>query len=104
MQINNKILFEMYFNCIYYTAHNNFFIKINYNIIKQVLFFLKFHTNLLYTQLIDLSIIDYFEKKYRFELFYNLLSLKYNSRLILNFNLAEQDVIYSITQIFPNAN
>jgi len=62
------------------------------------------HTNLLYAQLIDLSFIDHFERKFRFEIFYNLLSIKYNSRLILSSALEEQNIISSVSNIYFNAN
>lgn len=104
MLIKNGIPFENYFSCIYYTATNNFFLKVNFLSIHYVNFFLKFHTNFLFKQLIDLSFIDYFERKYRFEVFYNLLSLKYNLRLILMSSMEESNVLPSLTNIYPNAN
>jgi len=55
-------------------------------------------------QLLDLSFVDYFERKFRFELFFNLLSIQYNSRLIVNSTLEEEVSVTSTTTIYPNAN
>ena len=104
MLINNRVQFENYFSCLYYTANNNVYLKINAQYIKKVAFFFKLHTNLLFSQLIDLSFIDYIERKFRFELFYNFLSIHYNFRIILSSVLEENVIIDSITEIYPNAN
>ena len=104
MLARNLIPFENYFSCLYYTATNNIFLKINYSNLKYVGLFLKFHTNLLFKQLIDVSFIDYFERKYRYEIFYNLLSIQYNLRLILLSSIEENNIISSFTSLYPNAN
>lgn len=104
MIVRNLIPFENYFSCIYYTSTKNTFLKVNYCILKYVGFFLKFHSNFLFKQLIDLSFVDYFERKNRFELFYNLLSIQYNLRLILLSSVEENNIVSSFTSIYPNAN
>ena len=98
------INFSIYFDALYYTANNNNYLKVKFKNINKIIFFLKYHTHLLYAQLIDLSFIDYFERKLRFELFYNLLSINYNARLIVTCGLEEDNIVSSITNIFPNAN
>ena len=104
MLARNLIPFENYFSCLHYTATNNTFLKINYSILKYVGLFLKFHTNFLFKQLIDVSFIDYFERKYRYEIFYNLLSIQYNLRLIVLSSSEENNIISSFTSLYPNAN
>lgn len=104
MLTRNLIPFENYFSCLYYTATNNTFLKINYSILKYVGLFLKFHTNFLFKQLIDVSFIDYFERKYRYEIFYNVLSIQYNLRLIVLSSIEENTIISSFTSLYPNAN
>ena len=47
----------------------------------KIIFFLKNHTNSQFKILSDICVIDYINKKKRFEIIYNLLSLKYNNRL-----------------------
>jgi NADH-quinone oxidoreductase subunit C len=95
---------EKLFICFYYITQNNLNIRICSSDIKKIIFFFKYHTNLLYNQLIDISMIDYLEKKYRFEIFYNLRSIKYNSRLFLTSALSENTILSSITSLYPNSN
>ena len=55
--------------------------------------------------LADLCGVDYPEKRHRFEVVYNLYSLKYNHRLMLKAQLPEEDpYIDSVVQIWSGAN
>ncbi len=78
-------------------------VKISNQDLKNFLFFLKHHTECLFSQLMDVSMVDYVEKKNRFEVFYNLLSLKYNMRLVVSSNITELTTLESVTQIYPSA-
>ncbi len=78
-------------------------VKISNQDLKNFLFFLKHHTECLFSQLMDISMVDYVEKKNRFEVFYNLLSLKYNMRLVVSSNITELTTLESVTQIYPSA-
>ncbi len=78
-------------------------VKISNQDLKNFLFFLKHHTECLFSQLIDVSMVDYVEKKNRFEVFYNLLSLKYNMRLVVSSNVTELTTLESVSQIYPSA-
>ena len=51
--------------------------------------------------MIDLSMIDYPERKYRFEIFYLLLSLKYNTRFVVTTFTKEGTYLDSVTNIYP---
>jgi len=103
MLTTNIFPLETYFTCIYFKTNNLVNIKINSIFIKKIIFFFKWHSNLLYNQLVDLSLTDYLERKFRFELFYNLLSIKNNFRLKLSTTLVENNVVDSISNIYPNA-
>jgi NADH-quinone oxidoreductase subunit C len=96
--------FEKIFNCFYYVVQNNLNLRVHRKNILEVNFILKYHTNYLYNQMIDISSIDYFDKKLRFELFYNLRSIKYNNRLFLVSSISENITIPSLTNLYPNAN
>jgi NADH dehydrogenase (ubiquinone) Fe-S protein 3 len=48
--------------------------------------FFKLHTNCQYHVLADLTAVDFPFKKSRFEIVYQLVSVRYNSRLIVKFN------------------
>ncbi len=53
--------------------------------------------------MIDLSMVDYPERKFRFEVFYLLLSLKYNVRFVVTSFTREGTYFDSITRIYPAA-
>lgn len=96
---------ESYFpNILYYTINKENFVKISYEYVHSVLFFLKNHTGFKFQQLIDISAIDYPERKYRFEIFYNLLSFKFNNRLTITSTITEDTSVESVSSIYPAAN
>lgn len=69
----------------------------------KLLYILKKNTNLLFKTLIDIICVDYPERINRFELNYNLLSLKYNLRINVKTYIDEISLNDSITKIYPNA-
>lgn len=68
------------------------------------LFFMKYHTLTRASQLIDLSMVDYPERRFRFEIFYLLLSIKYNVRFVVTSFTREGAYFDSVTSIYPAAN
>ncbi len=87
-----------------YSIQGESYIKTTYGYVYNLIYFLKNHSETLYNQLIDLSFVDYPERKYRFEVFYNLLSLMYNNRIVVTASIMETFTLKSIVSIFPNAN
>lgn len=69
-----------------------------------VLKFLKNHTNTQYKVLSCISCVDYPNKKNRFKLVYELLSIKYNSRLRISILTNELDPVNSASKVFCAAN
>ena len=69
-----------------------------------VLFFLKNSTSSRFRVLVDIAVQDHPKNKERFLIVYNLLSLKYGTRLLLSASIKEGSVIPSCTHIFPSAN
>ena len=59
--------------------------------IVPLLTFLKTHTNSQYEVLMDMTAVDYPERENRFEVVYILLSVKYNSRLIVKLSVDEDN-------------
>ena len=84
--------------------HNQIYININENNILNVVLFLKTNSETKFKQLIDITAVDYPEKDRRFKLVYLLLSHENNQRVIIDFYVKENDIISSITSIFPSAN
>jgi len=72
--------------------------------IRPVLLFLKNHINAQYKVLTSISGVDYPERKKRFEVAYELLSVKYNTRLRVKTYLNEVTPINSVVNIYSCAN
>lgn len=79
-------------------------IHIPFNKIVPIFFFLKNHTNTQFKILSDLCIVDYINNKERFNIIYNLLSIRFNSRIRIKFFITELQPIHSITSIYKAAN
>jgi len=66
--------------------------------------FLKDHTQAQFQQMVDVCGVDYPTKPYRFEVVYNMLSHRYNSRIIVKTYCDEVTPVPSVTPIFWGAN
>ena len=84
--------------------HNQIFIEIDKDDILDVVLFLKTNQDTKFRQLIDITVVDYPENNLRFELVYLFLSHEFNQRLIVKYPIAENEVIPSLTGIYPSAN
>ena len=84
--------------------HNQLYINIDCDDLIEVLFFLKNNVSTKFRQLIDITAVDYPDQKQRFKLTYLILSHELNKRIILSYSINENEVIPSITEIFPSAN
>ena len=84
--------------------HNQLNLNIDCDNLIDVLVFLKNDTSTKFRQLVDITAVDYPEENQRFKLIYLLLSHEFNSRIVLNYSINENEVIPSITEIFPSAN
>ncbi len=85
-------------------VHSTLNITIEKDDLKNVLLFLKTNPDLKFKQLIDITAVDYPNKKSRFRMIYLLLSHELNNRIIIDFSLNENEKVFSITNIFPSAN
>jgi NADH:ubiquinone oxidoreductase subunit C len=72
--------------------------------ILPLLIFFKNHTHTQYKILSDLCVIDYPLRTNRFEIVYNFLSLRFNSRLTVKVLVNDTTIIPTITDIFINAD
>ena len=79
-------------------------IEIDENNLIDVIQFLKSNESLNFKQLIDIVGVDYPENEKRFELIYLFLSHENNLRIKLLIKFEIDQVINSITKIFPSAN
>lgn len=65
--------------------------------------FLFLHVLLRYQYLLDINGVDYYEKQYRFQLNYNLISMYQNSRIYIKILLTETIKVHSLNSIFNGA-
>lgn len=72
--------------------------------ILEVLTFLRDHTNCQFKCLTDLCGVDYPERKARFEIVYNLLSIRYNTRIRVKTSVDEVTPLDSVSDVFQAAN
>ena len=84
--------------------HNQLYIDINKEDLIDVILFLKTNKDTKFRQLIDITAVDYPEELQRFKMIYLLLSHEFNQRIILSYYINENEVINSLTSIFPSAN
>jgi len=72
--------------------------------IVRVLTFLRDDARMLFKQLVDLCGVDYPDRIERFEVVYNLLSLKLNRRIRVKVATDENQPVPSVTGVFSSAN
>lgn len=66
--------------------------------------FLKYHTAAEYTQISDITAVDYPTRDQRFEVVYNLLSVRHNSRIRVKTYADEASPVPSVTGLYDGAN
>ena len=88
----SKIIFEQ----LYLTIENEDLIDVS--------LFLKTNKDTKFRQLIDVTSVDYPQNTKRFKMVYLFLSHEFNQRIIVNFLINENELISSLTKIFPAAN
>ena len=84
--------------------HNQIYLNIESDDLLEVILFLKNNNESKFKQLIDITAVDYPEKEKRFKLVYLFLSHEINSRIIVDFFVNENEIVSSLTSIFPSAN
>ena len=84
--------------------NDNYKITINPKHLYKVVKNFKDNDKLKFSQLLELTAVDYPDRKSRFTLVYIFLSIEYNSRIIITTNIEEDETVESITSLFPSAN
>ena len=84
--------------------HNQIYIEIDREDLIDVILFIKTNKDCKFRQLMDITVVDYPEKAQRFKVVYLFLSHEFNQRMILSYSINENEVIPSLTSIFPAAN
>ena len=84
--------------------HSQLYLTIHSEDLIDVVLFLKTNVDFKFKQLIELTAVDYPEKKKRFMMVYMFLSHENNQRVILNFLINENEIVQSLTSVFPSSN
>ena len=84
--------------------HEQLYINIDNEDLIDVTLHIKNNENTKFRQLIDITVVDYPENTQRFKVVYLFLSHEFNQRIILSYLISENEVISSLTPIYPAAN
>ena len=84
--------------------HDQLYINIDNEDLITVTLFIKSNENTKFRQLMDITVVDYPENAQRFKVVYLFLSHEFNQRIILSYLISENEVIPSLTPIYPAAN
>ena len=84
--------------------HNQIYLETDKDDFLDVILFLKTNLDTKFQQLIDITVVDYPENNQRFQVVYLFLSHEFNQRLVLKYFISENEVIPSLTSVFPAAN
>ena len=84
--------------------HNQLYLNIDNEDLLEVNLFLKTNKNTKFRQLIDITAVDYPENLKRFKMVYLLLSHEFNKRVIISCLINENELVQSLTKVFPAAN
>ena len=87
-----------------YIKHNQVYIEIDKDDLLDVVLFLKTNKDTKFRQLIDITVVDYPESSKRFKVVYLFLSHEFNQRIVLSYLINDNEVIPSLTSVFPSAN
>ena len=99
--INSELSSKIQFSSI---TNDELMIKIEEHDLIDVVQFLKSNENCKFKQLIDIAGVDYPENEKRFELIYLFLSHEKNLRIKILIKFQINQMISSLTKIFPSSN
>ena len=85
-------------------VHEQLYLSIDNEDLPDVILFLKTNKDTQFRQLIDITAVDYPENSKRFKMVYLFLSHQFNQRIIISSLINENEVVPSLTKIFPSAN
>jgi len=102
---NDLISFNKRFpNLLYFSLKGELTLKASLKDFSIIFLFLKYHNCSLFGQLIDISAIDHFDRKFRFEVIYQLLSISNNLRITIMINISEGISLFSLESVYSSAN
>ena len=84
--------------------HGQLYINIDSQNLIDVTLFIKSNENTKFRQLMDVTVVDYPENTQRFKVVYLFLSHEFNQRIILSYLINENEVVPTLTSMYPAAN
>jgi len=84
--------------------NNELVIFVENYLLVNLLFFLKYHMMCQYKILTAISGVDYPKKQNRFEVVYEILSIRYNNRIRIKVSVNQLETVESCEKIFPAAS
>ena len=84
--------------------HDQLYLNIDSKDLIDVVIFLKTNKDTKFKQLIEITAVDYPEKEKRFKLVYLFLSHEFNQRILIDYQINENEIVTSLTSVFPSAN
>ena len=84
--------------------HEQLYLSIDNEDLLNVILFLKTNEDTKFKQLIDITAVDYPENSKRFKMVYLFLSHQFNQRIVISSLINENELVSSLTKIFPSAN
>ena len=85
-------------------SHEQIYLNVDSPDLIEVLSFLKTNNQTKFKQLTDITAVDYPENSKRFKLVYLLLSHEFNNRVLLDCFINENEIVPSLTPLYPAAN
>src|SRR5271156_4468498 len=86
------------------STSNGLKIEVKKKYIKNVIKFIKFHTNFEMKILTDIFAVDNISNPVRFCIYYEFISLSFQFRLEIKCNISANEFILSVTDEFKSAN
>ena len=83
--------------------HGQLIVAVRRGAIERTLLFLRDDANTQFEQLLDVCGVDYPEEEERFEVNYQLLSLKHNQRVRVKVRTDEETPVPSVAALYPSA-
>lgn len=84
-------------------AQNEITFYVNSKDLIKFITFLKLHTTIKVEQLIDITAVDFPQRKQRFEVLYQFLSVTYNQRVTVSISVNESNILDSVVKLFSSA-
>jgi len=84
-------------------TQNEITFYVNSKDLVKFITFLKLHTTIKVEQLIDITAVDFPQRKQRFEVLYQLLSVTYNQRITVSISVNESNILDSVVKLFSSA-